>query len=121
MHLGDVEIIDPGPGEVVHRYIDPHLREKLEQGQVPEISYFYRDQLDSLQLIADATGGEDLERVYQPFGVETEYVVDPVALPEDFGFIGERQDKAAGLHYLNARYYDPELSMFIQPDSPNGW
>ncbi len=81
----------------MYRYIDPHLREKLEQGQAPEISYFYRDQRDSLQLIADATGGEKLERVYQPFGVETEYVVDPAALPEDFGFIDERRDKAAGL------------------------
>ena len=68
LYLGDVEIIDPGPGEVVHRYIDSHLREKLEQGQAPEISYFYRDQLESLQLIADELGGEDLERVYQPFG-----------------------------------------------------
>ena len=25
-------------------------------------------------------------------------------------------DADAGLQYLNARYYDPELSLFLQPD-----
>lgn len=29
---------------------------------------------------------------------------------------GERYDEDAGLQYLNARYYDPELGRFIQPD-----
>jgi len=30
--------------------------------------------------------------------------------------MGERFDAGAGLQYLNARYYDPKLGMFIQPD-----
>ena len=30
--------------------------------------------------------------------------------------MGERFDAAAGLQYLNARYYDPKLGMFLQPD-----
>jgi RHS repeat-associated protein len=29
---------------------------------------------------------------------------------------GERYDDDSGLQYLNARYYDPELGIFIQPD-----
>lgn len=36
--------------------------------------------------------------------------------PETKGFIGERFDADAGLQYLNARYYDPKLGMFLQPD-----
>jgi len=36
--------------------------------------------------------------------------------PPAHGYIGERYDDAAGLQYLNARYYDPRLAMFIQPD-----
>ncbi len=32
------------------------------------------------------------------------------------GWIGERYDAEAGLQYLNARYYDPDLLMFLQPD-----
>ncbi|MFZ7091490.1 RHS repeat-associated core domain-containing protein, partial [Primorskyibacter sp. 2E233] len=35
---------------------------------------------------------------------------------EDKGWIGERYDAGVGLQYLNARYYDPELAVFIQPD-----
>ncbi|MCB2130877.1 MAG: hypothetical protein KDE03_17870 [Rhodobacteraceae bacterium] len=36
---------------------------------------------------------------------------------ETKGFIGERYDDTSGLQYLNARYYDPKLGMFVQP----GW
>jgi RHS repeat-associated protein len=32
------------------------------------------------------------------------------------GFIGERYDAGAGLQFLNARYDDPKLGMFIPPD-----
>ncbi|MCB2130875.1 MAG: RHS repeat-associated core domain-containing protein [Rhodobacteraceae bacterium] len=35
---------------------------------------------------------------------------------ETKGFIGERYDDTSGLQYLNARYYDPRLGMFLQPD-----
>ena len=36
--------------------------------------------------------------------------------PPAHGYIGERYDDASGLQYLNARYYDPRLGLFIQPD-----
>ena len=35
---------------------------------------------------------------------------------ESHGYIGERLDADAGLLFLNARYFDPQLAMFIQPD-----
>ena len=34
----------------------------------------------------------------------------------DQSYIGERPDRAAGLQYLNARYYDPELALSTSPD-----
>jgi RHS repeat-associated protein len=38
---------------------------------------------------------------------------------------GERFDADVGLHYLNARYYDPKLGLFTQPDwwevTKGGW
>jgi len=78
----------------------------------------HRDQLSSTVMITDANADWGIERVYAPFGVDKEWnnasAVDP--LPEDIGFIGERKDAVSGLHYLNARYYDPGLRMFIQPD-----
>ncbi|MBL1437667.1 MAG: RHS repeat-associated core domain-containing protein [Rhodobacteraceae bacterium] len=36
--------------------------------------------------------------------------------PEEHSFIGERFDVSTGLLYLNARYYDPAIGRFIQPD-----
>lgn len=41
---------------------------------------------------------------------------DAAAITETKGWIGERFDAGAGLQYLNARYYDPELGLFLQPD-----
>jgi len=78
----------------------------------------HRDQLSSTVMITDANADWGVERAYAPFGTDKEWnnasAVDP--LPEDIGFIGERKDAVSGLHYLNARYYDPKLRMFIQPD-----
>ena len=53
---------------------------------------------------------------FRPFGEQSETVQNPAAISEMRGFIGERYDTDAGLEYLNARYYDPRLGMFIQPD-----
>jgi RHS repeat-associated protein len=54
--------------------------------------------------------------VYKPFGEQTEFVTPGVTAPESKGWIGERYDADAGLQYLNARYYDPVLGLFLQPD-----
>jgi RHS repeat-associated protein len=43
-------------------------------------------------------------------------VVTGTPVAETKGFIGERYDADAGLQYLNARYYDPKLGLFLQPD-----
>jgi RHS repeat-associated protein len=52
---------------------------------------------------------------YRPYGEQSEgtYALN---VPEAKGYIGERFDADAGLQYLNARYYDPRLGMFLQPD-----
>lgn len=53
--------------------------------------------------------------IYGPYG-EKSATVTPGVVVEDKGWIGQRYDAEAGLQYLNARYYDPELGMFLQPD-----
>ena len=76
----------------------------------------HRDQLNALVMMTDNNADWGIERVYAPFGADMQYsngsAIDPK--PEDIGWIGERKDAAAALQYLNARYYDPELAMFIQ-------
>ena len=55
------------------------------------------------------------DRHYAPFG-EIASATGGITPVETIGFIGERYDADAGLQYLNARYYDPRLGLFIQPD-----
>jgi RHS repeat-associated protein len=43
-------------------------------------------------------------------------VVTAAATPETKGFVGQRYDTDAGLQYINARYDDPQLGLFLQPD-----
>ncbi|MGH6931102.1 MAG: RHS repeat-associated core domain-containing protein [Dongiaceae bacterium] len=50
---------------------------------------------------------------YKPYG---ERLATAGVISESKGFIGERHDDETGLIYLNARYYDPVLARFIQPD-----
>jgi RHS repeat-associated protein len=71
--------------------------------------------LGSVRAVADATGLATERTTYRPYGAEVAQL-QPLTLPETKGFIGERFDDASGLQYLNARYYDPRLGLFIQPD-----
>jgi RHS repeat-associated protein len=69
-----------------------------------------------VRAITNSTGAVVERAVYKPFGEQTEWLSASQPAPESKGWIGERFDADAGLQYLNARYYDPVLGMFIQPD-----
>jgi RHS repeat-associated protein len=80
-------------------------------------SALHRDQLGSVVVITYDTGAEARDTMFRPFGeIVLEQVVLPAVAAEAKGFIGERYDAGAGLQYLNARYYDPDLGLFLQPD-----
>jgi RHS repeat-associated protein len=78
--------------------------------------FLHRDALNSVRATSGPGGAPDRRTSFRPFGEATTAVLDATAAPEDKGFIGERFDTDAGLHYLNARYYDPKLGLFTQPD-----
>lgn len=60
--------------------------------------------------------GDLLQRFeYDPFGKET-YILNP-GLDLDVSFTGQEYDVSTGLYYYKARYYNPVLSRFIQPDT----
>ncbi len=52
---------------------------------------------------------------YYPFGQES-YVLNP-NLELEVSFTGQKYDDETGLYYYRARYYDPQLARFIQPDT----
>lgn len=95
----------------------PHPAVKLLNGTTPAAAtYLHRDGLASVRAITNAAGAKIEAALYKPFGEQSEWVLPGNAAPETKGWIGERYDADAGLQYLNARYYDPELSLFLQPD-----
>ncbi|WP_284164318.1 RHS repeat-associated core domain-containing protein [Frigidibacter sp. SD6-1] len=73
------------------------------------------DGLGSVRAVTDAAGARSETALYRPYGEEQEQTYTAL-LNESRGYIGERYDADAGLQYLNARYYDPRLGMFLQPD-----
>jgi len=72
-------------------------------------SYLHRDHLASVRIETDASGGAS-NFAYMSFGA-------PLQVTPSKGYIGERYDAESGLMYLHARYYDPVLGRFIQPDT----
>jgi RHS repeat-associated protein len=75
--------------------------------------WLHADRLGSIQAITDATGAAVQSTTYRPYG---EKVTEATAHEESRGYIGEIQDDDTGLSYLNARYYDPEVGLFLSPD-----
>ena len=69
-----------------------------------------------MRTVTTDTGALGKRSTYRPFGGITDFNVAPAVAAETKGFIGERYDEDSGLQYLNARYFDPELGRFIQPD-----
>ena len=76
--------------------------------------WLHTDRLGSIQAITDSGGGLWKRRTYRPYGNKIDET-NPLHI-EHRGWIGERQDDETGLTYLHARYYDPELGLFISPD-----
>lgn len=99
-------------------YPSPEVRlvKKLVSGAVTtEKTFLHHDGLGSVRAVTGAAGTKTETSSCRPFGEQSEaaYALNTT---EAKGFIGERFDADAGLQYLNARYYDPRLGMFLQPD-----
>ncbi len=108
---GAIEVRNYGTAnEIVAFY--PHEDFRVVDGVK---SYLHRDHLASVRFVTEAAGSAARLTSYTPFGVPTETNYSPTATDTE-GFIGERFDAETGLQYLNARYYDPTLGRFIQPD-----
>jgi RHS repeat-associated protein len=77
--------------------------------------YLFSDHLGSTHVSYRADAGATVVQRYFPWGA-----VRPAganALPTTFTYTGQRVDETIGLMYYGARYYDPVLGRFIQPDT----
>jgi RHS repeat-associated protein len=69
-----------------------------------------------VRAITHSTGVLSSITYYKPYGPAIDTNSGPTIPLESKGFTGERFDASSDLLYLNARFYDPSLGRFIQPD-----
>ncbi len=90
-----------------------------------DLKWILSDHLGSTSVTANANGTWNSELRYTPYG-ETRY--NSGLTPSDYRYTGQLQQAELGLYYYVARWYDPYLNQFIQPDtivpdpySPQDW
>ncbi|MEX2208794.1 MAG: RHS repeat-associated core domain-containing protein [Myxococcota bacterium] len=83
---------------------------------VQGVVFWYGDHLGSTT-VRTRSDGVLLERVvYRPYG-EAIAVAGGAASPPEFGYTGQRFEQGLGIYDYGARWYDPVLGRFLQPDS----
>ena len=80
------------------------------------VIYRFTDHLTSTTSRWQADGTLIERVVYQPFGSARSSTGGPAQIP-DFGFTGQRLEAGIGIYDYGARWYDPNLGRFLQPDS----
>jgi len=82
--------------------------------------YYYH--YDGLGSVVALSAGDIVERyTYDVFGEPTIYDANDTVISESsvgnpYMFTGRRFDAETGLYYYRARYYEPKLGRFLQPD-----
>jgi RHS repeat-associated protein len=80
----------------------------------PLVTYFHADHLGSAVVLTDAAGQLLRRVVYQPFGAAVSQ--SGPWQPPEYGFTGQRFEAGVALYDYGARWYDPALGRFLQPD-----
>ena len=101
-----------GPQVTKHYYANG---QRIASRVNDSLYYFLGDHLGSTTVVADADGNKVGHVVYDPYGEVLENTLPPGLT--DRLFTGYRWDDTIGLYDANARFYDPELGQFTQPDS----
>ena len=93
-------------------------QEPLRRHQVTHrfFYYYHGDNLGSSNILTDRTGQVVQHYEYATFGA-TSYQNNTSAFPISNRYTGQIEDDETGLYYYGARYYDPQLGRFIQPDT----
>ena len=79
--------------------------------------YYLFDALGSVVDLTDAAGAIQARYIYDAWGNHRRTAGTS---PNPFGFTGHELDDETGLYYAKARYYDPELGLFLTQDPFEG-
>jgi RHS repeat-associated protein len=106
---------------MVRYYYDGATRVAVRTGS-STFNWLFGDHLGSSSRAANSDGSPltNGEQRYKPWG-EKRFPTGDSAIPTTFKFTGQRQEKllggVEGLYFYGARWLDPALGRFIQPDS----
>ena len=75
------------------------------------VEYIHTDALGSVVAVTDASGHVIERREYEPYGAQL-----APAVQDGPGYTRHVQDAATGLVYMQQRYYDPVLGVFLSVD-----
>jgi RHS repeat-associated protein len=78
--------------------------------------YYHQDNLNTSSALSGSGGSQAELNVYYPFG-RIQTAAPQASFQVSRRFTGQVFDAESGLYYYNARYYDPELGRFTQPDT----
>jgi RHS repeat-associated protein len=103
-------------------YYDGRTRVAMRTGNstlpTTGLNWLLNDHLGSTSITADSSGNRTGELRYKGWG-EIRFTYGTT--PTSYHFTGQRQESSLGgsdgLYYYNARYYDPYLNRWIQPDT----
>lgn len=76
------------------------------------VDYIHTDALGSVVAVTDSTGTEIERREYEPYGKQ----LKPTTVMDGPGYTGHVSDAVTGLSYMQQRYYDPSIGMFLSVD-----
>jgi len=76
------------------------------------INYYHNDHLGSNSVLTNQSGAVVEKTTYEPYGE-----VKTGGTKSKFQYTGQEKDLETGLNYYDARYYDPHIQRFVQPDS----
>ena len=82
----------------------------LEIDNVDDVTYLHHDRIGSIVATTNDIGTVVDTFAYSPWGECNDMT------GTTFGFQGQRYDHETGLYFMKARYYDPKIGRFVQPD-----
>jgi RHS repeat-associated protein len=119
-------------GNVTTYYIGSHFETKVNGSTVENTSYYFAnnervarkdpdgalysyhgDHLGSTSVVTNETGVQTEEVAYYPYGSTKERIGEG----STYLFTDQEFDDESGLYYYGARYYNPDLTRFMQPDT----